>query len=52
MRFILDLMNTTKENYPMRVIQAHPLPTILLPAAVTTLVDFPLKMIKFNVTRS
>ena len=52
MWFILDLINTTKENYPIRVIQAHPLPTILLPAAVTTLVSFWLKTINLKVTRS
>ena len=49
--FILDLENTTKKNHLMRVIQARPLPTILLPAAVTTVVSFPLKMIKIK-TRS
>ena len=52
MWFILDLMNTTNEYYLMRVIQAHSLPTILLPATVTTLVSFRLKMIKLNETRS
>ena len=45
-------MNAKKENYLMRIIQAHPLPTILLPAAITTLVSFRLKMIKLKVTRS